>query len=160
MRATTFVKRAVAVSARVLVCGAWLALAACDGGSGARLGPQHPWISPPRGDDDKAVTLPAWLTYRVAGSVLDEAVAMLADEPWIQMSPAMANHFAGVEVRVPAEMRPFLVRGVAPPGAEFSVVQSMSGLWVRAAGGEGALQHAPLVVLVDPTPREIFVTVE
>lgn len=119
------------------------------------------WLRAPQTNDAAAVELPAWLVYPVADAVREEAIAELEHEPYIQISPHMASRYTGQDVRVPAEMRPFLVRAVAPPGATLRVIQSTTGLWLRAVGGDlSAARRAPRVVLVDPTPAEIFVTVE
>jgi hypothetical protein len=119
------------------------------------------WLRAPQTADPAAVELPAWLVYPVAEAVREEAIATLASEPYIQISPHMASRYAGQDVRVPAEMRPFLVRAVAAPDATVSVIQSNTGLWLCAQGGTAAaVRRAPRVVLVDPTPVEIFVTVE
>ncbi|MEX2482783.1 MAG: hypothetical protein WD928_18155 [Gammaproteobacteria bacterium] len=139
-----------------------LALAGCGDADVAPVADNaETWLHAPQATDRAAVELPAWLVYPVAEPVLDEAIAELAGEPYVQLSPHMASRYAGQEVRVPAEMRPFLVRAVAPPGATVTVVQSNTGLWLRARGGDTTRAHrAPRVVLVDPTPVEIFVTVE
>ena len=152
--------RELEMSARVLAIGLFALLGACDSDKQVATA-QHPWINPPTQVDEKAVALPAWLIYRVHPKVLDEAVAELETEPYIQISPSMAAHYTQSEVRVPAEMRPFLVRGLDAGNSEITVIQSMLGLWVRVTGGDPAkLSYQPLVVLVDPTPVEIYVTVE
>jgi hypothetical protein len=90
-----------------------------------------------------------------------EAIAELEHEPYIQISPSMATHYTRAEVRVPAEMRPFLIRGLDAGGSKIEVVQSMLGLWIKVIGGAGkAVTAQPLVVLIDPTPVHIFVTLE
>ena len=142
---------------------ALLALVACGEPGDAGSAPVHPWVTAAPPVDEAAVVLPAWLVHPLAPGRRAEAVAELADEPYVQISPGMASHYVGREVGVPAEMRPFLVRAVAPVGAlaELAVVQSRNGLWARVrAPAAGALEAAPVVVLVDPTPRDIFVTLE
>jgi hypothetical protein len=147
--------------ARVLMLGAALAGAACDDGGRSGQAPAHPWIRPPEPPDPEAVTLSPYLIHRVAPAALAEAVAALADEPYIQLSPGMASHYTGRELRVPVEMRPFLVRGLDAGGSEIVVLQSALGLWVRAIGADGgAVRPQPLVIMSDPTPVEIHVTVE
>ncbi len=143
-----------------LILIAALGLGACSEQGHERAAVMHPWINAPQTVDDEAVVLAPFLVYRVDGERLAECVDMLKNEPYIQISPAMASYYTGSEVRVPAEMRPFLVRAVATPDASITVVQSMNGLWMKAAGGTGVPGFTPLVVLVDPTPREIYVTVE
>ena len=153
-------ERGVSRCARMLMLGLFALVSACDGGKQVATA-QHPWINPPTTVDEKAVALPAWLIYRVHPQVLQEAVAELETEPYLQISPSMAAHYTQSEVRVPAEMRPFLVRGLAADNAQSTVIQSMLGLWIRVVGGDPAkLTYQPLVVLVDPTPVEIYVTVE
>ena len=120
----------------------------------------HPWINPPRERDPKAVTLPPFLVYRVDPKVIAEANAELAEQGYVQLSPNLASHYVQQEVVVPMEMRPFLIRALDVDGAEITVVQSLQGLWTRTIGGVGAARQQPLVVMVDPTPVEIFVTVE
>ncbi len=137
-------------------------VAGCDQGSGPqRVTVSHPWLHPPTVEDKKAITLPPFLVYHVAPAALKEALAELEKEPYIQLSPAMASHYTNTDVRVPAEMRPFLIRGLSGGQTEISVVQSMQGLWVKAVGSDVAHPTAqPVVVLVDPTPIDIFVTLE
>lgn len=147
----------------------WLAVALGTlllAGCGKATTPQavaasHPWIHPPTVEDKKAVILPAFLVYRVHADLLQEAVAELEHEPYIQISPSMASHYTKTDVHVSAEMRPFLIRGVTAGASEISVVQSMQGLWVRVRGPDlEHLSYQPLVVLIDPTPIDVFVTVE
>ena len=147
------------------LCGLLLAsalLAGCEQGSGpSRKTATHPWLHPPTVEDKKALTLPAFLVYRVHAGALEEALAELETEPYIQLSPAMASHYTNTDVRVPAEMRPFLIRGITGGQTDISVVQSMQGLWVKATGSDIAHPSAqPVVVLVDPTPMDIFVTLD
>ncbi|MCP5202174.1 MAG: hypothetical protein H6977_19420 [Gammaproteobacteria bacterium] len=133
-------------------------LAACSG-EAPEVPPSQPWLTAPPPPDPKAEVLPAWLVHPVAAAARAEALAELAAEPYIQISPGMASYYAGQEVRIPAAMRPFLVRAVDAPGAAIEVVQSQAGLWLRALGGDPAkLDAAPRVVLLDPTPRAVFVT--
>ena len=121
----------------------------------------HPWIHPPTVEDKKSINLPPFLVYRVHPELLKEALTELEREPYIQISPAMASHYTKVDVRVPAEMRPFLIRGLVGGETDITVVQSMQGLWVKATGSDAANPvQQPLVVLVDPTPIDIFVTLD
>jgi len=121
----------------------------------------HPWVHPPTVEDKKAVNLPPFLVYRVHPEVLKETIAELDKEPYVQISPAMASHFTKSDVHVPAEMRPFLIRGLVGGETDITVVQSMQGLWVKATGSDVAHPvQQPLVVLIDPTPIDIFVTLE
>lgn len=149
---------------RTLLLAAILAgsLAACGGDAGpAEVAASHPWIHAPTAEDQGAVVLPPFLVYRVSAERRAEAVQELAQEPYVQISPGMASHFTGSQVQVPAEMRPFLIRGLTAGKSEITVVQSLHGLWVKVTGSDLAhLEQQPLVVLVDPTPNDIFVTVE
>lgn len=141
-------------------------LAALLGGCGPQQGARSvtasdPWIHPPTVEDKKAVTLPPFLVYRVHPDLLKEAVAELAKEPYIQISPAIASRYIKSDVQVPMEMRPFLIRGLTGGQTDITVVQSMQGLWVKATGSDVAHPvQQPLVVMVDPTPIDIFVTLE
>lgn len=145
---------------------AMLLLSALLAGCGENTPPSaaivsHPWINPPREVDDKAVVLPPFLIYRVDPKAMSEAIAELDREAYIQISPSMAEHYTGQAVTVPMEMRPFLVRALDTGNSEIKVVQSLQGLWTRTIGGEGSEPaKQPLVVLIDPTPVDIFVTVE
>lgn len=138
------------------------ALAGCSKSMDAQQAAvNHPWIHPPTVEDPKAVHLPPFLVYRVHPDVLKEAIAELEREPYIQISPSMASHYTKSDVRVPAEMRPFLIRGLVGGATDITVVQSMQGLWVKAQGSDIAHPtQQPLVVLIDPTPIDIFVTLE
>ncbi|MEQ8662906.1 MAG: hypothetical protein RLW62_18995 [Gammaproteobacteria bacterium] len=138
-------------------------LAACGDTAPPAARAAHPWLTAPPPADDGAVTLPAWLVHPLALERRAEAVAELGAEPYVQISPGSASHYAGSAVGVPAEMRPFLIRALAPPAAPatLDVVQSRHGLWVRVRAGAGEpLEAAPLVVLVDPTPQTVHVTVD
>ncbi|MGE0486940.1 MAG: hypothetical protein AB7Q81_22510 [Gammaproteobacteria bacterium] len=131
------------------------------GGEAPPIPPDHPWLTAAPAPDPKAEVLPAWVVYPVADDARAEALTELAAEPYIQISPGMASHYAGQDVRIPAAMRPFLVRAVAAPGAAVEVEQLQTGLWLRTLGGDPEqLDAAPRVVLLDPTPRAIFVTAE
>lgn len=156
--------RWVAAGRVVGLLAAALLLAACgepETASVSTAAVAHPWVNPPRVSDPQSVTLPGWLVYRVAPAAMAEAVKELEREAYIQISPSMAKHYAQAEVSVPMEMRPFLIRALDTGSSEISVVQSMQGLWTRTIGGADAVPHEqPLVVLVDPTPVDIFVTVE
>jgi hypothetical protein len=153
--------RAVLIVLRSLLMGSAL-LVGCEKGSDSQqLRAAHAWLHPPTVEDKKAITLPPFLVYRVHQGALKEALTELAKEPYIQLSPAMASHYTNTDVRVPAEMRPFLIRGLSGGQTDIAVVQSMQGLWVKAVGSD--ITHPaeqPLVVLVDPTPIDIFVTLE
>ena len=143
-----------------------LMLAALLGGCGPQQGAHtvtasDPWIHPPTVEDKKAVNLPPFLVYRVHPDMLKEAVAELAKEPYVQISPAIAARYTKTDAHVPMEMRPFLLRGLTGGQTDITVVQSMQGLWVKATGSDVAHPvQQPLVVMVDPTPIDIFVTLE
>ena len=155
-------RRLVTVFMGMLLVG----LTACGGGdhpgvSRAVSGVNHPWIKAPTAVDPKAVTLAPFLVYRVHAELLKEAINELKTEPYIQISPSMAAYYTKADVRVPAEMRPFLIRGLDTGSSEISVIQSMAGLWVKTVGGDlSHLDYQPLVVLIDPTPIDIYLTVE
>lgn len=155
MRWTKFVLT-IAVLVPVLLLGA------CgESGGPQAVAASHPWIHPPTVEDKKAVNLPPFLVYRVHAEVLSESIAELENEPYVQISPAMASHFTKSDVHVPAEMRPFLIRALVGGETDITVVQSMQGLWVKATGSDVTQPvQQPLVVLIDPTPIDIFVTLE
>ena len=157
--------RGAARISRILIGALLLGVAACGGGTDstgkAVAGVSHPWIKPPHDIDAKAVTLAPFLVYRVHPELVQEAVDDLKNEPYIQISPSMAARYTKADVRVPAEMRPFLIRGLDTGSSEITVIQSTLGLWVKVVGGDlSHLSFQPLVVLVDPTPTDIYVTVE
>ncbi len=149
-------------AARAIPFALVAALAACDEQApvAGTATATHPWINPPRVSDPKAVTLPPFLVYRVDPKVIAEAGSELAEQGYVQLSPNLASHYVQHEVVVPMEMRPFLIRALDVDGAEITVIQSLQGLWARTIGGVGAARQQPLVVMVDPTPVEIFVTIE
>lgn len=135
-------------------------LGACSEPDGSAAA-QHPWYRAPHNLGEDVIRIVPWMVHPVRAEVLDEARAELAEVSYVQVSPGMASHYAGQEVRVPAEARPFLVRALDAGGSEIEVLQSASSLWVRAVGGEGGpIVEQPIVVLLDPTPVGIFVTVE
>jgi hypothetical protein len=142
-------------------CLVSLVLGCGDGESARPATPAHPWIKPPPRLEPGTVTLPGWLVYRVDPRVLDEALAELGQEAYIQISPSMASRYAQQAIHVPMEMRAFLVRALDAGGSTLEVVQSTAGLWLRTIGGDArSLRAHPVVVLLDPTPVEIYVTVE
>jgi len=154
--------RPVAVGwVRCVLLAAALAAGGCGERQSATTELTHAWINSPTTVDDKAVVLSPWLVYPVHAEARAEAIAELEHEPYIQISPSMAAHYTRADVRVPAEMRPFLIRGLDTGGSQIQVIQSMHGLWVKVIGGEGETVTAqPLVVLIDPTPVHIYVTLE
>jgi hypothetical protein len=154
-------KRRSGIIAPLLVAASALLLASCAEPDAPDVSAKHPWINPPTVVDDKAVTLPAWLIYRVPEAVRAEAITALEVEAYIQISPGMASHYTQEDVRVPPTMRPFLIRALTAGESEITVIQSMTGLWTQTRGkADAQLEYSPLVVLIDPTPRDIFVTVE
>lgn len=154
-------KRDGTIIASLLVAACALLMASCAEPDAPNSSAKHPWINPPMVVDDKAVTLAAWLIYRVPETIRAEAVSALEAEPYIQISPGMAAHYTQEDVRVPPTMRPFLIRALAAGDGEVTVIQSMTGLWAKTRGKANAeLDYGPLVVLIDPTPRDIYVTVE
>ena len=156
-----------AANTRKSVCLWWMLciclpalLAGCDSASVNEQEYSHPWLKPRPVTEEKSLALPPFLIYRVTDAVRAETIELLQTEPYIQISPSMASHYTGQEVRVPAEMRPFLIRGV-DAGGELAIIQSASGLWVRAAAsGTSTITHQPLVVLLDPTPIDIYISVD
>ena len=154
-------KRRSGIISLMLVAASALLMASCAEPDAPNISAKHPWINPPTVVDDKAVTLAAWLIYRVPEAVRAEAVSALEVEPYIQISPGMASHYTQEDVRVPPTMRPFLIRALAAGDGEVTVIQSMTGLWVKTRGkADAQLDYGPLVVLIDPTPHDIYVTVE
>lgn len=144
----------------VFVVGA-ASISGCGENEVERAVVEHPWINPPREQDKDAVTLPDYVVHRVHADVLAEAIAELEIESYIQLSPGLASHYVQSDLRVPQEFRPFLVRALDGGSAEITVIQSLQGLWMKSVADPGvAPVMAPLVVLLDPTPEEIFVTVE
>lgn len=157
-----FFGRYASASALTLValCGALL-INGCSEQEAEQVAASHAWLNVPQTIDDKAVTLPPFLIHRVAESVLAEALSELESESYVQISPAVASHYAQREVRVPMEMRPFLIRAIKAGDGEITVIQTLTGLWAKTHAAPGTnLEFGPLVVFVDPTPTEIFVTVE
>ena len=121
---------------------------------------RHAWYRPPHNFGDDAVVLAPWLVYPVHPTVREEAMAELEDVSYIQLSPVAASHYAQSDIRPAPQLRPFLVRALDGGNSEFSVRQSASALWVDATAGDGdTITPQPVVVLLDPTPVGIFVTV-
>lgn len=146
-------------------CAALLAFAglltACGGETPEGTADHHPWYRAPHNPEAHEVTIAPWMVHPVRAEAVEEARAELAEISYVQVSPGMASHYAGQEVRVPPEARPFLVRALDAGGSALEVRQSATSLWVRATGGTGEkIVEQPIVVLLDPTPIGIFVTVE
>ncbi len=134
---------------------------ACSPGPQEPVASDHPWYRAPHQFGEDSIVLAPWQVYPVEAVVVDEAIAELEDVSYVQISPAIASHYAQREMRLPPVARPFLVRALDAGNSEFTVMQSASALWVRASAGDGSsLRRQPLVVLLDPTPVGIFVTVD
>ncbi|MCZ6894597.1 MAG: hypothetical protein O7H40_11205 [Gammaproteobacteria bacterium] len=138
-----------------------LVLSACTPGPQEAVVSDHPWYRAPHQFGEDSIALAPWQVYPVEAVVVDEAIAELEEVSYVQISPAIASHYAQREMRLPPVARPFLVRALDAGNSEFTVMQSASALWVRASAGDGSsLRRQPLVVLLDPTPVGIFVTVD
>ncbi len=120
----------------------------------------HRWFRAPHNFGEDSVLLAPWLVYPVHPDAREEAIADLEDVSYIQLSPKAASHYAQSDIRPTPQLRPFLVRALGGDNSEFSLRQSASALWVDATPGDGdAITPQPVVVLLDPTPVGIFVTV-
>jgi hypothetical protein len=138
-----------------------LLVSACSPEPPASAASAHPWYRPPHMFGEDSIVLAPWLVYPVEPAVLDEAIAEVEDVSYVQISPSMASHYAQREVRLTPVARPFLVRALDAGNSEFTVRQSASALWVHASAGDGGpIRRQPLVVMLDPTPVGIFVTVD
>ena len=138
-----------------------LFLSACAPGPQGPVASEHPWYRAPHQFGEDSIALAPWQVYPVEPAVVDEAIAELENVSYVQISPAIASRYAQREMRLPPVVRPFLVRALDAGNSEFTVMQSASALWVRASAGDGSsLRRQPLVVLLDPTPVGIFVTVD
>ena len=147
-------------SAEVLLVLGLVFLLGCAPQPEESLVENHAWHRPPHNFGEAAVMLAPWLVYPVHPTVREEAIEVLEDVSYIQLSPSMASHYSQSDIRPTPQLRPFLVRALDGGNSEFSVRQSALALWVDASAGDGdTITPQPVVVLLDPTPVGIFVTV-
>ena len=119
------------------------------------------WHHAPDAAPGEYLELPPFVIFPVREGAVAEAEKELDAYEFIQISPAMADHFSGQEIGIPTTLRPFLFRGLSDERAHFKVRQSPTSLWIVGSGDQsGNIQRRPVVVLIDPQPQELFVTVE
>src|SRR3954454_1392669 len=149
-----------------------LALGGCQGGP---TQPPDPWLSPPveagAGADGAAAELAAarpldpTIVRLALEPFQDEAERLLADVPWVQLTADDAARLAGW-ADAPEPNHLYLLRGLELPAARtggLRVRQSPAGdLLVTFEGpgrsaGQGPTRRQPVVVMVDRSPRNVYV---
>ena len=119
------------------------------------------WYRPMDSDKHEFVQYPDYLFQPVQESLIGEAIAALGDKPLLQLSTSEAERYAGNDLRMPMELRPFLIHALARPGGRFVVYFADRALWVDNVGGTGdnnQITEAPLVIFIDEVPPDVYVT--
>lgn len=107
------------------------------------------------------VTYPDYLYQPVLPAFKDEAIAALGQTPLLQLSTAEAERYAGTELHMPMELRPFLIYGLAREGGKSIVFYADRALWVdniNGSGGNETVTETPLVIFIDEVPPDVYVT--
>ena len=120
-----------------------------------------PWLKPMDSDKHEFIKYPNFLYQGVQESLLGEAIAGLGDKPLLQLSTSEAERYAGNDLRMPMELRPFLIHALTRPGGRHVVYFADRALWVDCVGGSGddsQLTKTPLIIFIDEVPPDVFVT--
>ena len=119
------------------------------------------WFRPMDNENHEYVKYPSFLYQPVSAELIPEAVAALGEKPLLQLSTSEAERYAGNELRMPMELRPFLIHALSRPNSGPIVYYADRALWVDALGGEGdndQVREAPLVIFIDEVPPDVYVT--
>ena len=120
-----------------------------------------PWFRPMDDETHEYIKYPSFLYQPVQADLIPEALTGLGQKPLLQLSTSEAERYAGNELRMPMELRPFLIHALARPGSAPVVYYADRALWVDALGGEGdnsQVREAPLVIFIDEVPPDVYVT--
>lgn len=94
-------------------------------------------------------------------SLLAEAIAALGNKPLLQLSTSEAERYTGNDLRMPMELRPFLIHALSRPDGRPIVYFADRALWVDNLGGSGDnsnVKETPLVIFIDEVPPDVYVT--
>jgi hypothetical protein len=107
------------------------------------------------------IKYPQYLYQPVQPDLVAEAKKGLGSNPLLQLSTSEAARYAGATLRMPMELRPFLIYGLARPGGKFVVYYADRALWVDNVDGTGSnaeLVETPLVIFIDEVPPDVYTT--
>ena len=108
------------------------------------------------------IKYPDYLYQPVKADLVSQAVAGLGANPLLQLSTSEAEVYAGNSLKMPMELRPFLIYGLSRPGGRAVVYYADRALWVDNLDGSGdnnEVTEVPLVIFIDEVPPDIYVTV-
>lgn len=146
--------------AGAVVCLVMTYLLGCGIESGQKIAESHEWYRPPQNAQNDMAIVAGELVFPVHSAALEEAILDLEPVASIQLSPRSVAYYVQRDIPIKLGLRPFLVRAFGRNGSRFTVRQSPSALWIDASGGDGQVKSQPLVILVDPTPINVFVTMD
>ena len=107
------------------------------------------------------IKYPNYLYQPVQESLLAEAIAALGDKPLLQLSTSEAERYTGSDLRMPMELRPFLIHALSRPDGRPIVYFADRALWVDNLGGSGdntVVKQTPMVIFIDEVPPDVYVT--
>ncbi|MEM7468035.1 MAG: hypothetical protein AAF387_14265 [Pseudomonadota bacterium] len=119
------------------------------------------WYRPMDSETHEFIDYPNYLYQPVQQSRLTEAIAALGEKPLLQLSTSEAERYAGNDLRMPMELRPFLIHALSRPQGKVHVYFADRALWVDALGGEpdnSAIKEHPLVIFIDEVPPDVYVS--
>lgn len=107
------------------------------------------------------IKYPNYLYQPVQESLLAEAIAGLGAKPLLQLSTSEAERYTGSDLRMPMELRPFLIHALSRPGGKPVVYFADRALWVDNLGGSGDntdVRETPMVIFIDEVPPDVYIT--
>ncbi|MGR8947652.1 MAG: hypothetical protein ACU84Q_06360 [Gammaproteobacteria bacterium] len=140
-----------------------LLCSACSPPPEQKIEIKSPWYRPMDNPAHEFMEYPSFLYQPVQESLIAEAIAGLGEKPLLQLSTSEAERYAGNDLHMPMELRPFLIHALARPGSDSVVYYADRALWVDTVGGDGGksqIREAPLVIFIDEVPPDVFVSVD
>jgi hypothetical protein len=119
------------------------------------------WYRPMDNPAHEYIKYPNYLYQPVQTELVPQAVAGLGKNPLLQLSTSEAEQYAGNSLKMPMELRPFLIYGLSRPGGQAVVYYADRALWVDNLGGAGnsaEITEVPLVIFIDEVPPDVYVT--
>ena len=148
-------QRALAVIAAVSL------LSACEQAPTPPAVPSDSWYQAADTETHEFIEYPSYLYRPVIPELVGEASELLGEGPLIQMSTAEAERYTGSDLKMPMNLRPFLIHGLYRGTKGFKVYFADRALWVDSLDmpGETALaRRQPLVIFIDEVPPFVYVT--
>ncbi len=150
------------MKARQVVLGLCCALlAACDRTPAPPPPPMDTWYRAVDAQHE-FLPLPLFLFSPVREEHVQEAVEALGDGQLLQLSTSEAQRYATDELHTVRELRPFLIHGLYRSKREFTVAIADRALWVDSVDDPfdtTPVKRQPLVIYIDETPPDVYVTV-